>query len=83
MKPTTLDNGIWPDDLNGLEHTLLTVTDNIGWSGNEQQQLSPILVTLIWYPVPGNNILGSSSNEANATTNPDAVNYRCMVNFAR
>ena len=37
IEPTTLDNGIWPDGLNGSQHTLLAVTDNVGWCRNERQ----------------------------------------------
>lgn len=29
MEATALDNGTWPDSLNGLEHTLLAITDNV------------------------------------------------------
>ena len=35
MEPAALDNGIWPDGLNGLEHTLLAITDHVDWCRNE------------------------------------------------
>src|SRR5665213_2524891 len=35
MKPTALDNGIWPDSLDCFEHTLLTITDNVVRCGDE------------------------------------------------
>lgn len=36
MKPTALDDRCWPNSLDGPEHTLLAVTDYVGWCGDER-----------------------------------------------
>jgi hypothetical protein len=79
VEATTLDNGRWPDCLDRFQHTLLSITDNVGWCWYERQQLSPVFVTFIRYPAPSNDVTSRPGNQADTTTNPDTV----MVDLTR
>lgn len=81
MEAAALDNGIWPDGLDCPQHTLLAVTDDVVGCRDKRQQLSPVCRAFVRHPVPSDDKLRGSGNEADTATNPDTVNSDSVVHF--